>query len=197
MAVHWETVKHEVTKASTATGFWAKGLGTEAERSTALPTLDVNGLSGGYQGTGIKTIIPAQASFKVSMRLVADQDPEEIAEQFTQYVIGFETDLVDVEVHVLAKGMPVATEIEGTLTNAVRETMEVTLRKRVTLARVGASVPIGGMFKKELQAPISILNVGVGNNIHSPNEYLELGHFRTGIEMLIRFYFGFGSAAQQ
>ena len=188
---HWETIKASRQEASTVDTFWAEALGTPPERGTALPTLDINGMTSGYQGIGVKTIIPAQASFKVSMRLVADQDPHEIARQFTDFVMGFASETAAIEVNLLAAGWPMTMEFEGPLIDAVQNAMKATTGKRATMVRGGGSIPIGGMFQQELQIPISALGVGFGENVHSPNEYLELEHFRTGIDTLIHFYYAY------
>jgi acetylornithine deacetylase/succinyl-diaminopimelate desuccinylase-like protein len=193
MHAHWDIVKDQVTEASTVDAFWADSLGTPAERGTALPTLDVNGVAGGYQGAGLKTIIPAEASFKVSMRLVAKQDPDEIARLFSDYVRSFATDTVTIDVNILATGWPLTMELDGQLVDAVMGAIKAATGKTATLARSGGSVPIGGMFQQALKVPISVLGIGVGENLHSPNEYLDLKHFRTGIETMLHFFYAYGA----
>ncbi|MCB0030194.1 MAG: dipeptidase [Anaerolineales bacterium] len=189
---NWEQIKDRVMEGSTVDKLWAGPMGTPPERITALPTLDVNGISGGYEGPGIKTIIPSSATFKVTMRLVADQDPEVIAGLFTDHVMGFATDTLDIDVQILAKGWPVTMEFEGPLINAVQTALKATTGLEANLTRGGGSIPIGGMFQQELGAPLTALGVGFGENVHSPNEYLELEHFQTGIDTLLHFYYAYG-----
>ena len=189
---NWEQIKDRVMEGSTVDKLWAGPMGTPPERITALPTLDVNGISGGYEGPGIKTIIPSSATFKLTMRLVADQDPEVIAGLFTDHVMGFATDTLDIDVQILAKGWPVTMEFEGPLINAVQTALKATTGLEANLTRGGGSIPIGGMFQQELGAPLTALGVGFGENVHSPNEYLELEHFQTGIDTLLHFYYAYG-----
>ncbi|MCB0012245.1 MAG: dipeptidase [Anaerolineales bacterium] len=189
---NWEQIKDRVMEGSTVDKLWAEPMGTPPERITALPTLDVNGISGGYEGPGIKTIIPSSATFKVTMRLVADQDPEVIAGLFTDHVMSFATDTLDIDVQILAKGWPVTMEFEGPLINAVQTALKATTGLEANLTRGGGSIPIGGMFQQELGAPLTALGVGFGENVHSPNEYLELEHFQTGIDTLLHFYYAYG-----
>src|SRR5690606_2535538 len=118
------------------------------ERATVLPTVDVNGMWGGYQGPGGKTIIPAEAGFKVTMRLVPDQNPVEIAQMFKAYVEGFATETVTVTVEVRQEGWPFALVTEGDYVEAVQSALEEIIGKRAKMVRTGGSIPILGMFNR-------------------------------------------------
>jgi acetylornithine deacetylase/succinyl-diaminopimelate desuccinylase-like protein len=109
------------------TRFWGETIASRPERLTALPTLDVNGMGGGYQGPGMKTIIPARAGFKATMRLVADQDPREIGQMFRDYVLGFACDTLDIEVDILAEAWPLTTSRDDPAVEATQRTYETAL----------------------------------------------------------------------
>ncbi len=169
--------------------YWAGAMGSIPVRGTALPTLDVNGMWGGYQGPGSKTVLPSKAGFKVTMRLVNDQDPFVIADMFTQYVMSFASDTAAIEVSVLAEGYPFEGLFAGPQVEAVQKALEATIGKRALLERTGGSIPIAGMFQRELKVPMTHLGLSAGENIHSPNEYARIDEFYLAIDTAIRFYF--------
>ena len=168
--------------------FWGEPEYTFMERQTVRPTLDVNGLYSGYQGVGTKTIIPSQAGFKVSMRLVAAQDPDDIAEKFTAYIKSFSCDTLDTQVDITSKSWPVEALFDGACIEAVQRAFEATWGKRALLYRQGGSIPIMGMFQRELGLPITNFGYGNGGNGHAPNEFYRLEHFYRGIDSAILFY---------
>ncbi len=161
---------------------------TFLERQTAQPTLDVNGLFSGYQGVGTKTIIPSKAGFKVSMRLVAAQDPDDIAEKFTAFINGFSSDTLDIQVDITSKSWPVEALFDGPCIEAIQQAFEATWGKRALLYRQGGSIPIMGMLQRELGVPITNFGYGNGGNGHAPNEFYRLEHFYRGIDSAIYFY---------
>lgn len=169
--------------------FWGETIAPIPERGTALPTLDVNGISGGYQDAGMKTVIPSEASFKVTMRIVPDQDPKEIAQLFTDYVESFNSETVQVSVKVQAAAWPVTISGDGPALEAVQRGFEAVIGTRARRIRGGGSIPILGMFQRELGLPIIPLGYGSGENIHSPNEYTQVDHFFLGIEKAIHTYY--------
>jgi acetylornithine deacetylase/succinyl-diaminopimelate desuccinylase-like protein len=168
--------------------FWGVPEYTFLERQTAQPTLDVNGLFSGYQGAGSKTIIPSQAGFKVSMRLVAAQDPDDIAEKFITFVNSFSSDTLDIQVDVTSKSWPVEALSDGPCIEAIQRAFQATWGKPALLYRQGGSIPIMGMFQGELGIPITNFGYGNGGNGHAPNEFCRLEHFYRGIEAAIHFY---------
>lgn len=158
-------------------------------RNTALPTLEVNGIWGGYQGPGTKTLIPSKAGFKVTMRLVNDQDPALIAEMFTQYVKAFASDTATIEVNILAQGFPLNGLFDGPGVEAVQQALVATTGKRALMERSGGSIPIAGMFQRELGIPMTHLGLGPGENIHAPNEYAVVEDFYLAIDTAIHLYY--------
>ncbi|HEX8680785.1 MAG TPA: M20/M25/M40 family metallo-hydrolase, partial [Ardenticatenaceae bacterium] len=168
--------------------FWGIPEYTFMERATAQPTLDVNGMYSGYQGEGVKTIIPAKAGFKVTMRLVADQDPEDIARKFAAFVRGFATETLTLDVRVGPTFWPAQLLADGPVIEAIHHAFEETWGKRATMYRVGGSVPVIGMFQQELGVPVTNLGLAVGYDYHAPNEYTILDYFYRNIETAIHVY---------
>lgn len=182
------TSEHYLAKSGT-NHYWAEALGSIPVRATAQPTLEVNGMWGGYQGPGTKTVIPSEAGFKVTMRLVSDQDPNVIADMFKQYVLGFASDTASIEVTTMAEGYPLKGLFEGAGVEVVQQAFEATLGKRALMERTGGSIPIAGMFQRELGIPMTHLGLGPGENIHSPNEYIRVDEFYLSIDTVIRLYY--------
>lgn len=174
--------------------FWGVPDYTFLERQTAQPTLDVNGLYSGYQGPGSKTIIPSKAGFKVSMRLVADQDPDDIAEKFAAFINSFTSDTLDIQVNITSKCWPVEALFDGPCIEAVQRAFEATWGRPALLYRQGGSIPIMGMMQRELGVPITNFGYGNGGNGHAPNEFYRLEHFYRGIDSAIHFYHYIASA---
>lgn len=167
---------------------WGKNLAPDSERATIYPTLDINGMWGGYQGPGNKTIIPAEAGFKVTMRLVPDQNPQEIAQAFKAYVEGFSTETAQVTVQIGQAAWPFAMDPAGIHMEAVQAALESTIKRRAQLIRTGGSIPILGMFNRLIGIPMAEFGYGEGEGIHSPNEYVVLDGFFQAFEAGIRLY---------
>jgi acetylornithine deacetylase/succinyl-diaminopimelate desuccinylase-like protein len=168
--------------------FWGDAVAPVLERATVLPTLDVNGVWGGYQGPGIKTIIPSQAGFKATMRLVPNQDPARIAQLFAEHVQAFADNTATIEVNFEPGMRGVNMLHDGPVIDAIQNAYEATWGKKALFYRAGGSVPVTSIFQDELDLPVSILGFGVGEGGHSPNEFLWLEHFQMGIESAIHFY---------
>jgi len=173
--------------------FWAESIAPAAERATVYPTCDITGMWGGYQGAGNKTIIPAEAGFKVTMRLAPDQDPPEIAEALKAYVEGFATDTVAVECNLGETAWYFELVTDGPWLEAVQAAIETTIGKRAQLVRTGGSIPILGVFNRLIGLPITAFAYGEGEGIHSPNEYLKLDSFYTSLEAAVRLYHNLGA----
>lgn len=185
----WKVIGAKVEAGAGVQHFWGEQVAPLPVRISALPTLDINGIWGGYQGQGMKTIIPAKAGFKVTMRIVPDQQPDEIAQMFKDYVMSFACDTLDIEVAIHQAGWHFTMEFDGPAVEAIQRAFESTLGKRALMLRVGASAPIGGMFQHELGIPMSNLGFGSGNNAHSPNEYINLDDFFLGVDTAIHVYY--------
>lgn len=185
----WAITGERYLERAGTTHLWAEAMGSIPVRGTAMPTLDVNGIWGGYQGPGSKTVIPSKAGFKVTMRLVNDQNPDEIADMFKKYVQSFASDTAAIEVKVLAEGAPFRGLFDGAGVEAVQRALEATTGKRALMERTGGSIPIAGMFQQELGIPLTTFGLGPGENIHSPNEYVRLDDFYTAIDAAIHVYY--------
>ena len=154
---------------------------TTLERMWARPTCDVNGLVSGYGGEGAKTIIPATATAKVSMRLVPNQDPEKIAASFRDYVLQIAPAGVRVEVENLHNANPVLVPRQSEMMQAGMTALEKGFGARPVFIREGGSIPIVGTFQDCLKSPVLLLGYGLStDNIHSPNEKFHLANFWRG-----------------
>ncbi len=152
------------------------------ERIWARPTLDCNGIVGGFTGAGAKTIIPAKASAKISMRLVANQDPKKIAALFTKHIKAIAPQGVKVNVKSLHGGSPALTPLDAKATKAAAIAMEKAFGKKTVFVREGGSIPIVVSFGKILKAPAVLMGFGLNSeNLHSPNEHFSLKHFELGV----------------
>lgn len=189
MQAEWDDMGDERVSKIGVKHLWGESVAPAPERLTALPTLDINGMWGGYQDLGVKTIIPAQAGFKVTMRTVADMDPADVAKMFTDHVMCFAVDTLDIKVEILVEAYPFTAQIEGNLVDAVQDAYQSVIGKEARMVRVGGSVPIGGMLQNELNMEILPLGMGSGDNIHSPNEYMNIEDFQNALDTAIHFYY--------
>ena len=164
------------------------------ERVWARPTCDVNGIFGGYGGEGAKTILPAWAGAKVSMRLVPDQDPEDIAQKFSDYVKSLAPKGVKVTVKSHHGGAPVLVSTEGPIVEAALGALEDVWQKPVRV-REGGSIPIVSTFSEVLKVPIMLAGFGLSDDrLHSPNEKFDVDNFYGGIRAVVRLLDRLGSA---
>jgi acetylornithine deacetylase/succinyl-diaminopimelate desuccinylase-like protein len=155
------------------------------ERRGARPTLDVNGMWAGFQGEGSKTIIPAHAHAKVSCRLVSDQDPKRIFEQFRDYVLAVAPPGVRVSVTSLGSGRASLTPIDHPATQAAARAIEQVFGKQPLFIREGGSIPICASFERVLGLPVVLAGfTNPDDNAHAPNESLLLDNFEKGIRTI-------------
>ncbi|HVS15416.1 MAG TPA: dipeptidase [Thermoanaerobaculia bacterium] len=160
---------------------------TTLERVWARPTCDVNGVWGGYQGPGAKTVIAARGGAKVSMRLVPDQDPERIATAFGTYVREIAPPGVETTVEILHHAPPVLIDIDKPIAHAALDAMEEVWGKAPVRVREGGSIPIVSTFAEELGAPVLLIGFGLADDrLHSPNEKFNISHFYGGIRSIAR-----------
>jgi acetylornithine deacetylase/succinyl-diaminopimelate desuccinylase-like protein len=151
------------------------------ERLWARPTLDVNGMWGGFQGPGAKTIIPAEAHAKLSCRLVPDQDPDKIGDLVEDYVGAIAPPGVRVRIQRLHGGRPSITPIDHPATLAAKRALERSFEKDVVFMREGGSIPVVATFDSLLHVPTVLLGVGLPDeHAHAPNERLNLDNFYRG-----------------
>lgn len=159
------------------------------ERASIRPTLDVNGIWGGYIGEGAKTVIPSKAFAKISMRLVPDQNSNKITELFQKHFESISPKGVTVKVHPHHGGEPAVTPIDSNAYQAASKAMEETFSKKPIPMRSGGSIPIVADFEKVLNVKTVLLGFGLDTDaIHSPNENFGLFNFYKGIETIPYFY---------
>jgi acetylornithine deacetylase/succinyl-diaminopimelate desuccinylase-like protein len=159
------------------------------ERGSIRPTLDVNGMWGGYTGEGAKTVIASQAFAKISMRLVPDQDPEEITNLFLTHFESIAPKGTRVKVKPHHGGEAAVTPIESVGYKAASMAYEKSFGKKPIPVRSGGSIPIVAMFEKELGLKTILMGFGLDSDaIHSPNEHFGLFNFYKGIETIPYFY---------
>lgn len=159
------------------------------ERAGIRPTLDVNGIWGGYIGEGAKTVLPSKAFAKISMRLVPDQNSDEISQLFQNYFESIAPESVKVIVKPHHGGEPFVVSPENPAYIAASKAMEETYGKKPVPTRGGGSIPIVALFKKELGLDSILFGFGLDSDaLHSPNEHYGLFNYYKGIETIPLFY---------
>jgi acetylornithine deacetylase/succinyl-diaminopimelate desuccinylase-like protein len=162
---------------------------TTIERTGIRPTLDVNGIWGGYTGEGAKTVLPSKAFAKISMRLVPNQVNTEITELFTKHFLSIAPPYVKVKVMPLHGGEPAVTSTSSPAYKAASKAFEDVFGKAPIPMRDGGSIPIVALFKKELGLDTVLMGFGFDTDaIHSPNEHFGVKNFVLGIETIVAFY---------
>ena len=159
------------------------------ERTGIRPTLDVNGIWGGYTGEGAKTVLPSKACAKISMRLVPDQDSDEIAKLFTEHFLAIAPETVKVKVTPHHGGGPYVTPVESVAFRAASMAFEEAWGKKPVATRDGGSIPIVALFDEILKINTVLLGFGLDSDaIHSPNEKYGIFNFVKGIETITLFH---------
>lgn len=162
---------------------------TSSERTGIRPTLDVNGIWGGYTGEGAKTVLPSKAFAKISMRLVPDQNSHKISELFQKHFEKTAPKSVKVKVTAHHGGEPVVVSTESAGFQAASKAMQETYGKKPIPTRGGGSIPIVALFKKELGLDSILFGFGLDSDaLHSPNEHYGLFNYYKGIETIPLFY---------
>ena len=162
---------------------------TTLERTSIRPTVEVNGIWGGYIGEGAKTVLPSKASAKISMRLVPNQDPDKITEMFEKHFKSLAPPSVTVKVTPHHGGQPAVTPTDTVEYKAASKAMEKSFGKTPLPQRSGGSIPIVALFESILGIKTVLLGFGLDtDDIHSPNEHYGLFNFYKGIET-IPYYF--------
>lgn len=165
---------------------------TTLERSWARPTLDLNGIYGGYTGEGAKTIIPSKATAKISMRLVPDQAPDDITTKITRYIESIAPPTVKIKVTPLGGGSPIIVPRDGNAIRAALLALKEGFGTEPVFMREGGSIPIVAIFENVLKVPTVLLGLGLpSDNVHSPNENFDLDNFYGGIKTSAAFMFRF------
>jgi len=167
---------------------------TSIERKGIRPTLDVNGIWGGYIGEGAKTVLPSKAFAKISMRLVPNQSSEEITEKFQKHFETIAPKSVKVKVKPHHGGEPYVMPIDIPEYKAASDAIIKTFGKEPVPVRAGGSIPIVALFEKQLGLKSILLGFGLDTDaIHSPNEHFGVENFLKGIETIAYFYEEFAS----
>ena len=152
------------------------------ERTWARPTLEVNGLLSGFTGEGAKTVLPAVAMAKISMRLVPDQDPQKIADLFEAYVRKITPKTVELKFTRMHGGKPWMASFDSPFIQAAGRAIERGFGQKPVFTREGGSIPVVSTFQEVLGLPSVLFGVGLPDeNAHAPNEKLDLGNFHNGI----------------
>jgi acetylornithine deacetylase/succinyl-diaminopimelate desuccinylase-like protein len=161
--------------------FGEKGYST-LERTWARPTFEVNGLLSGFTGEGAKTVLPAVAMAKVSMRLVPDQDPKKVADLFEAYLKKITPKTVELKLTRMQGGKAWMTEFDNKYVRAAGRAIEQGFGKTPVFTREGGSIPVVSTFQEELGLPSVLFGIGLPDeNAHAPDEKLDLGNFHNGI----------------
>lgn len=162
---------------------------TTNERNSIRPTLDVNGIWGGYTGEGAKTVIASKAYAKISMRLVPDQDWKEITDLFKNHFESIAPEAVKVKVTPHHGGTAYVTPIDSMEYRAAEKAYEATFGKTPIPQRSGGSIPIVALFEKELKSKTILMGFGLDSDaIHSPNEHFGIWNYLKGIETIPQFF---------
>ena len=163
-----------------------------SEHTSIRPSLDVNGIWGGYIGEGAKTVLPSKAFAKISMRLVPNQSSGEITELFTNHFIAIAPNHVKVKVTPHHGGEPVVTPTDSIAYQAASKAMESTFGTKPIPVRGGGSIPIVALFENELGIKSVLMGFGLdSDDIHSPNEHYGIFNFFKGIETIPLFFKNF------
>ena len=165
-----------------------KGFSTN-ERTGIRPTLELNGIWGGYQGEGAKTVLPSKATAKISARLVPNQSSENVTKMLLTYFKSIAPASVSVNAFEHHGGEPYLTPIDSKGYRAAAKAIETTFGKKPIPVRGGGSIPICALFEKELGVKIVFMGFGLdSDNLHSPNEKYDLANFYKGIETIPYFH---------
>jgi acetylornithine deacetylase/succinyl-diaminopimelate desuccinylase-like protein len=166
------------------------------ERTWARPTLDVHGMPGGFTGAGAKTVIPAKAVAKVSMRLVPDMTPQEAFAQYKAYVESLKPAGIELDVRLIHSGDAIVIGTDNPYIEAATRAMKEVWGKDTVFVRGGGSIPIVGDFERHLKIPTVMMGFGLPDDqLHAPNEKFHIANFYRGIESIIVFFEELGNPA--
>ncbi|MGH9670984.1 MAG: dipeptidase [Terriglobales bacterium] len=167
------------------------------ERTWARPTLEVHGMPGGFIGAGGKTVIPARAAAKISMRLVPDQRPDRIFKQYSKFVNKLVPKGIHLKIKQFSVADPIVVKTNNRFVKASTEAMREVFHKDTVYIRSGGSIPIVADFEKHLKIPSVMMGFGLpDDNLHAPNEKFHIPNFYRGIESIILFLQRLGGDAK-
>lgn len=186
----------EIRKLSGVPQLWGESAFSPAERVSARPTLEINGLESGYTGPGAKTVIPAKAMAKISTRLVPDQRPEEIRGQLDAYLKQHVQPTISYNLVQLAQSPSFICDPTSPAHTALSSALSAVWGVEPILSRSGGSVPVASDLQELLGVPSVLTGFGLPDDqIHSPNESLHLPTWHRGTEALIRFMYTYGASS--
>jgi acetylornithine deacetylase/succinyl-diaminopimelate desuccinylase-like protein len=166
------------------------------ERTWARPTLDVHGMPGGFTGAGAKTVIPAKAIAKVSMRLVPDMNPQQAFAQYKSYVESLKPKGIELDVRLIHSGDAIVVGTGNRYIEAAKDAMKDVWGRDTVFVRGGGSIPIVGDFERHLKIPTVMMGFGLpDDNLHAPNEKFHIANYYRGIESIIVFFEKLGATA--
>jgi acetylornithine deacetylase/succinyl-diaminopimelate desuccinylase-like protein len=167
---------------------WGEPGYSKTERTGARPTLEINGVSGGYAGEGFKTVLPARAMAKISCRLVANQDPYAIFEKVSAYIRAVAPPTVHVDIHAHGHGYPALTPLDHPAMQAAKRAYKRNWEADPIYMRGGGSIPVVADFQNLLEIPVVLLGFGLPDcAAHGPNESFDLRMFRKGVDTVIAY----------
>lgn len=176
-------------RAAGVSELWGEKNFSVVERTGARPTLEVNGLLAGFTGEGSKTVLPAKAMAKISMRLVPNQRPENIKRQLEEYLRAHAPNTINWEVKQLAAGEPVLLNKTSRFTRAATDALQATFGVAPVFQLLGWSVPVTNSLNDELGVDVVVMGFGLPDDgTHGPNEHFYLPNFYRGIESYARFF---------
>jgi acetylornithine deacetylase/succinyl-diaminopimelate desuccinylase-like protein len=159
------------------------------ERTWARPTLEVHGMPGGFIGEGAKTVIPARAKAKVSMRLVPDMTPEETFAAYKNFVLSLCPRGIEMDVKLIHSGEAIVVGTDNKFVRAATTALDEVFHRETVFIRSGGSIPIVGEFERALKIPTVMMGFGLpDDNLHAPNEKFHIANFYRGIDSVIRLF---------
>lgn len=177
---------------------WGEQGYSTIERTGIRPTLEVNGIWGGYIGEGAKTVLPSKASAKISMRLVPNQQSDKITQLFKEHFENIAPDYVSVKVTPHHGGEPVVTPTDSVAYKAAEMAIEESFGKKPIPTRGGGSIPIVALFEAELGIKTVLMGFGLdSDNLHSPNEKFDIANYYKGIETIPLFHKYFAELSKE
>ena len=165
------------------------------ERLWARPTLEVHGMPGGFIGAGAKTVIPAKAVAKVSMRLVPEMSPQAVFDAYKKFVEALCPAGITLDVRLIHAGDSIVIGVDNAYIRAATKALRAVFNKETVFVRSGGSIPIVGDFERYLKIPTVMMGFGLpDDNLHAPNEKFHIANFYRGIETVIHFFEQLGAA---
>jgi len=159
------------------------------ERTWTRPTLDVHGMPGGFTGAGAKTVIPAKATAKISLRLVPEMSPQETFAQYKSHVESLQPKGIDLHLRLIHSADPIIIRTDNPYVQAATRAMRQVFKKDTVFIRSGGSIPIVADFARHLEIPTVMMGFGLpDDNLHAPNEKFHIANFHDGIESIILLF---------